>query len=83
MMWGVKGTRGPTLSVLCAFHRQRVLVTLQCAWVVFILRCVVAVDEGMSRLGILSEGPPLSLFDMLLATEGGPGTCCSPCGLPS
>jgi len=25
--------------------------------------------EGLSRLGILSGGPSLSLFDMLLATE--------------
>ncbi len=34
------------------------------------MRRVVAVGEGLSRLGILSGGPPLSLFDMLLATEG-------------
>ncbi len=34
------------------------------------MRHVVAVGEGLSRLGILSGGPPLSLFDMLFATEG-------------
>jgi hypothetical protein len=43
-------------------------VTLQCAHVVSILICVVAIVEGSSRLGIISGGPPLSLFDMLLAT---------------
>jgi hypothetical protein len=38
---------------------------------VFILKCVVAVSEGSYRLGILSGGPPLSLFDMLLAMGRG------------
>jgi hypothetical protein len=31
-----------------------------------ILRCVVLVGESPSRLGVLSRGPSLSLFDMLL-----------------
>ncbi len=35
------------------------------------MRHVVAVGEGLSRLGLLAGGPPLSLFDMLLATGGG------------
>jgi hypothetical protein len=35
---------------------------------------VVAVGEGLSRLGILSGGPLLSLFDMLLGIGGGSGT---------
>jgi hypothetical protein len=39
-----------------------------------ILRRVVAVSEGSSMLGLLSGGPPLSLFDMLLLTRGGLGT---------
>jgi len=49
-----------------------------------ILRRAVAVGEGFSRLGVLSGGlslslfdmlgPPLSLFDMLLVTRGGSGT---------
>ncbi len=38
---------------------------------VSILRHAVAVGEGLSRLGLLAGGPPLSLFDMLLATTGG------------
>ncbi len=37
--------------------------------VVFILKCVLAI--GSSRLGVLLGGPPLSLFDMLLATRRG------------
>ncbi len=44
---------------------------------------VVAVGEGLSRLGILSGGPLLSLFDMLLGIGGGSGTWCSPCGVSS
>jgi hypothetical protein len=39
-----------------------------------ILRRAVAVDEGPSRLVILSGGPSLSLFDMFLSTGGGSGT---------
>jgi len=43
-------------------------MVLQCAHAVSILKCVVAIGEGSSRLGILSGGPPLSLLDMLLGT---------------
>jgi hypothetical protein len=39
--------------------------------VVFILKCVVAVGEGFYRLFVLLGGPPLSLFDMLLAMGRG------------
>jgi hypothetical protein len=65
---GVKGTRGPPLSILRTFYRQRVTMVLQRAHAVSILKCFVAIGEGFSRLGILSGGPCLSLFDMLLAT---------------
>jgi len=46
-------------------------VALECAHAIFILRCAIAIGEDSSRLGILSRGPPLSLFDMLLAIGGG------------
>jgi hypothetical protein len=36
-----------------------------------ILRQAVVIGEGSSRLGILLDGPPLSLFDMLLVIGGG------------
>jgi hypothetical protein len=49
--------------------------------VIFILRCALARGEDFSRLGILSEVPPLSLFDVLLATGVSSGTWCSPCDL--
>ncbi len=45
-------------------------MALQRSQVVSISRCAVAVGEGSSRQSIFSGGPPLSLFDMLLATEG-------------
>jgi len=41
---------------------------------VSILEHVVVIGEGSSRLGVLSRGLPLSLFEMLLATSGGLGT---------
>jgi hypothetical protein len=47
---------------------------LQCIVAVSILRCAVVVGEGSSRLDVLSEGAPLSLFDMLRKTEGGSRT---------
>ncbi len=34
------------------------------------MKHVIAVGEGFSKLGIFSKGPPLSLFDMLIATKG-------------
>jgi hypothetical protein len=45
-------------------------MALQRSQVVSISRCAVAVGEGSSRQSIFSGGPPLSSFDMLLATEG-------------
>jgi hypothetical protein len=45
-------------------------MTFQHAQVIFILRLEVAIGESFSKLGILSGGPPLSLFDMLLAMKG-------------
>jgi len=38
------------------------------------LRHAIAVGEGFSRLGVLSRGRPLSLFDMFFATGKGSGT---------
>jgi hypothetical protein len=74
MVWGVKSIKSLPLSILRTFYRQKVLMVLQCAHVISILKCVVAIGEGSSRLSILSGGPSLSLFDMLLATRGGLGT---------
>jgi hypothetical protein len=47
---------------------------LQCAKAVSILKCVVEVGEGSSKLGILSGGLPLSLFDMLIVRREVSGT---------
>jgi hypothetical protein len=46
-------------------------MVLQHAHAVFILKCVIVVGEGFFRLGVLSRGPPLSLFDMFLTIGGG------------
>jgi hypothetical protein len=42
--------------------------------VVFILKHVVAISKGSSRLSILSRVPPLLLFDMLIKTREDSGT---------
>jgi hypothetical protein len=39
-------------------------MVLQHVHVIFILRHVITVGEGFSRLGVLSRGPPFSLFDI-------------------
>jgi hypothetical protein len=49
-------------------------VALQRAKAISILKCAIAIDEGYSKLGVLSGGPPLSLFNMLLVIKGGLGT---------
>ncbi len=49
-------------------------MALQYAQTVFILKHVVVVGEGSCKLGVLSRGPPLSLFDMLLARGKGSRT---------
>jgi hypothetical protein len=62
--WKVKGIENPHHSILCTFYRWRVLVTLQHAQVASILRRVVIICEGSSRLGVLSGGSLISLFDI-------------------
>jgi len=42
--------------------------------VISILRPVVIIGEGSSKLGVLLGGPPLLLFDMILTRGGGSGT---------
>jgi len=66
MAWVVKGTKGPLLSILHTFDRQKVLVVLQHAHAISILRHARVVGEGSSKLAVLSGGPPLSLFHMFL-----------------
>jgi hypothetical protein len=67
MAWEAKGTRGLLLLILSAFYSQKVLVVLKHMQMIFILRCV-AIGEGSSKVGNLSRGLLLFLFDMLLAT---------------
>ncbi len=69
--WGTKGTEGPPISILGAFCKQGVLMALQWVQMVFTLRRAIAM--GSSRLGVLSKGPPLSLFDMMFVTRRGLG----------
>jgi len=54
MAWGMTGIRTSPLSVLRSFYKQKVLVTLQRAHMVSILKCDVTIGEGSFRLGVLS-----------------------------
>jgi hypothetical protein len=47
---------------------------LQHAQAISIWRCVIAINEGFSRLSVLLRSPPLSLFDMFFAKRRGSGT---------
>jgi len=76
---GAKGITSPPLLILHTSYKHRVLVALQRAQTICILKHVIVVSEGLSRLGVFLGGSPLSLFDMLLTTRGGSGTWCSPC----
>jgi hypothetical protein len=49
-------------------------MALQRAQAIYILKHVIIVSEGLSKLGVFLEGYSLSLFDMLLRTGGGSGT---------
>ncbi len=49
-------------------------MALQRVQAISILKHDVAISEGSSRLCILSRGPPLSLFNMLLTIRRGSGT---------
>jgi hypothetical protein len=73
MLRGTKDAKSFPLLVLLTFYKQRVLVTLQSAHVIFILKHV-AISGGSSKLGILSRVPPLSLFDMIIETRKDMGT---------
>jgi hypothetical protein len=48
-----------------------VLVALQRAQVAFILRHIIIIGEGFSRLTIFLGFPKLSFFNILLATDEG------------
>jgi hypothetical protein len=71
----MKGNGSLHPLVLCSFYKKRVSIMLQHVYVISILKHVVAIGEGLSKLNmIFSKGPFISLFDMLLATGGGSRT---------
>jgi hypothetical protein len=49
-------------------------MVLQHAQAISILKCVIEVGEGSSRLGVLLGGLALSFCDMFFTTRGGLGT---------
>ncbi len=71
MVWLVKGIGGCPLVVLSVFYRQRMLVALQRAQVASILRHIIIIGKGSSRLTTLLGILELSFSYILLATDGG------------
>ncbi len=67
MAWVAKGSGRLPLSILYAFYRQRVLVTLQQVHAATILMWeAIITGEGSYRLGVFFSVPPLSFSNMLL-----------------
>jgi hypothetical protein len=67
-IWSFKGTKGPHLSTLVIFFRQKVSITLQRMQASSILNRVIAVGLPTSQLPHLPSPQPiyckLSIFDM-------------------
>jgi len=53
------------------------------AYAISILKHVIVIGEGLSKLSVLLGGPPIFVFDMFFAIGRGLGTWCSPCGSSS
>jgi hypothetical protein len=70
MAWIAKGIKSLPFLVL-HFFINKMLVALQKAHAVSILKQVVITRESSSRLGILLSLPSLSLVDLLRVTSGG------------
>jgi len=70
MAWSAKGIDGLPLTILCAFYRQKMLIALQRMHIDSILKHVVIVGEGFSKLTILSSFISLSFFICFLQLVG-------------
>jgi hypothetical protein len=70
MAWSAKGTSGLALVILHVSFRQRVLVALHKTQTICILRHAIIVNEGFSRLSVLSCFPSLFLSNMFHEISG-------------
>jgi hypothetical protein len=70
MAWSTKGINGLPLMVLCAFYRQKMLIALQRMHTDSILKHVIIVGEGSSKLTIFSSFVSLSFFICFLQLVG-------------
>ncbi len=68
-IWSLKGTKGPHLSTLVIFLRQKVSITLQKMQASSILSWVVAINLTTSRLPPLQDTPPITMVDLLQAVN--------------
>jgi hypothetical protein len=70
MAWLAKGTNGLALVILHVLFKQRVLVALQKAQTIYILRHAIIVNEGFSRLSVLSCFPSLFFSNIFHEISG-------------
>jgi hypothetical protein len=78
MVWSTKGIGGLPLVVLCAFYRQKVLITLHGTQVTSILKHVIIASDDSSKLSTFSSFSlgfsSLSFIYIFIATSEGFGT---------
>jgi hypothetical protein len=67
VIWSLKRPKGPQLSTLVIFFRQKVSITLQRMQVSSILSRAIAVGLTTSRLPPLQDTPPITTTDLLQA----------------
>jgi hypothetical protein len=70
MAWLANDINVLPLTVLCAFYRQKMLIALQRMHIDSILKHVVIVGEGFSKLTIFSNFVSLSFFICFLQSVG-------------
>jgi hypothetical protein len=68
-IWSLKGTKGPHLSTLVTFFRQKTSITLQRIQVSSILNRAIVVGLATSQLPPLQNTPPINMADLLQAID--------------
>jgi hypothetical protein len=67
VIWSLKGTKAPHLSILVIFFRQKISITLQKLKTFSILNWAIAISFAISWLSPLQDTPPITTTDLLQA----------------
>jgi hypothetical protein len=65
VIWSLKGLKGPRLSTLVTFFRQKASITLQMMQASFILSWVITIGLATSQLSPIQNRPPITTTDLL------------------